>query len=144
MLRHTDNYSAKIPSCIPDGEYLLRIHSLGIHNPWPAGIPQVSSHHPEYQPERCSQLWQFYISCAHVNVTGGGSTAPSNAVKIPGVFKDSDPGYTVNVSFWDWLSDYSFVTANTRATRSTSQDSTRIPLLEARCSRANCKLVIEL
>lgn len=34
-------YTFNIPSCVPDGEYLLRISQLGIHNPWPAGIPQV-------------------------------------------------------------------------------------------------------
>ncbi|KAI1347881.1 endoglucanase II [Xylaria sp. FL0043] len=72
-------YSYQIPSCIEDGEYLLRIQSLAIHNPWPAGIPQ------------------FYISCAQVKVTGGsGSANPTNAL-IPGAFKDTDPGYTVNI-----------------------------------------------
>ncbi|KAK0620092.1 glycosyl hydrolase family 61-domain-containing protein [Immersiella caudata] len=73
------SYTANIPSCIPDGEYLLRIQSLGIHNPWPAGIPQ------------------FYISCAQIKVTGGGSANPSPAVSIPGAFKETDPGYTANI-----------------------------------------------
>lgn len=74
----TDTYTATIPSCIPPGDYLLRIQSLGIHNPWPAGIPQ------------------FYISCAQITVTGGGSANPST-VLIPGAFKETDPGYTANV-----------------------------------------------
>ena len=73
------SYTFNVPSCISDGEYLLRIQSLGIHNPWPAGIPQ------------------FYISCAQIKVTGGGSTSPSNTVKIPGFIKESDPGYTANI-----------------------------------------------
>ncbi|KAK4183044.1 glycosyl hydrolase family 61-domain-containing protein [Podospora australis] len=72
------SYTANIPSCIPDGEYLLRIQQLGIHNPWPAGIPQ------------------FYISCAQIKVTGGGSVNPSG-VSIPGAFKATDPGYTANI-----------------------------------------------
>lgn len=76
-----DSYTFNIPSCIPDGEYLVRIQSLGIHNPWPAGIPQ------------------FYISCAQVRVTGGGNANPSPQVSIPGAFKETDPGYTANVSF---------------------------------------------
>ncbi|KAK3939981.1 putative endo-beta-1,4-glucanase D [Diplogelasinospora grovesii] len=76
-LRQT--YTFNIPKCIPNGEYLLRIQSLAIHNPWPAGIPQ------------------FYISCAQVAVIGGGSTQPSSTVQIPGVFKSTDPGYTVNI-----------------------------------------------
>ncbi|KAI1123993.1 endoglucanase II [Nemania abortiva] len=72
-------YSYTLPQCIENGEYILRIQSLAIHNPWPAGIPQ------------------FYISCAQVQVTGGtGSANPTNAL-IPGAFKDTDPGYTVNI-----------------------------------------------
>jgi hypothetical protein len=74
----TDSYQYNIPKCIPNGEYLLRIQSLAIHNP--GGTPQ------------------FYISCAQVNVTGGGNTNPSPTVKIPGAFKATDPGYTANVS----------------------------------------------
>lgn len=73
------SYTAQIPSCIPSGDYLLRIQSLGIHNPYPAGTPQ------------------FYISCAQVTVTGGGSGNPGPTVSIPGAFKDTDPGYTVNI-----------------------------------------------
>ena len=74
------SYSFQIPSCIPAGDYLIRIQQLGIHNPWPAGIPQ------------------FYISCAQVTVTGGGSGNPGPTVSIPGAFKATDPGYTANVS----------------------------------------------
>lgn len=37
----SETYSFTIPDCVPDGEYLLRIQSLAIHNPYPAGIPQV-------------------------------------------------------------------------------------------------------
>ncbi|KAK1447871.1 fungal cellulose binding domain-containing protein [Colletotrichum melonis] len=75
-------YEYKIPTCLPNGEYLLRVHQLGIHNPYPAGIPQ------------------FYISCAQINVTGSTASASSFAptLSIPGAFKDTDPGYTVNVS----------------------------------------------
>ncbi|KAF2729955.1 hypothetical protein EJ04DRAFT_515573 [Polyplosphaeria fusca] len=69
-------YSVTIPSCVPAGEYLVRIEQLGIHNP---GSPP-----------------QFYISCAQVKVTGGGSTAFSG-VKIPGHVKSTDPGYTANI-----------------------------------------------
>ncbi|KAK4161231.1 glycosyl hydrolase family 61-domain-containing protein [Cladorrhinum sp. PSN259] len=75
----TGSYTANIPVCIPNGEYLLRIQSLGIHNPYPAGTPQ------------------FYISCAQIRVSGGGSTTPSNTALIPGAFKATDPGYTANI-----------------------------------------------
>jgi len=70
-------YSYNIPKCIPDGEYLLRIQQLGIHNP---GAPP-----------------QFYTSCAQVKVTNGGGSNPSPMVSIPGAFKANDPGYTANV-----------------------------------------------
>lgn len=72
------SYDVTIPSCIPAGDYLLRAQQLAIHNPYPAGIPQ------------------FYISCAQVAITGGGSKTAST-VAIPGAFKDTDPGYTVNI-----------------------------------------------
>lgn len=72
-------YSVTIPRCIPSGDYLLRIQQLGIHNPWPAGVPQ------------------FYLNCAQIRVTGGGSTTPGNQVSIPGAFKNTDPGYTANI-----------------------------------------------
>jgi hypothetical protein len=76
-------YDGTIPKCLPTGQYLLRIQSLGIHNPWPAGSPQ------------------FYISCAQLNVTGGpGSMSVAEwkqPVEIPGIFKQSDSGYTANI-----------------------------------------------
>lgn len=71
-------YTANIPKCIKDGEYLLRIQSIGIHNPT-GGVPQ------------------FYVSCAQVNVTGGGNATPSPTAKIPGAFKANDPGLTANI-----------------------------------------------
>ncbi|KAF2456416.1 glycoside hydrolase [Lineolata rhizophorae] len=73
------SYDVNIPTCVPDGDYLLRIQQLGIHNPYPAGIPQ------------------FYISCAQISVTGGGNAEPSPLVDIPGAFHEDDPGYTANI-----------------------------------------------
>ncbi|OAL01297.1 hypothetical protein IQ06DRAFT_139636 [Phaeosphaeriaceae sp. SRC1lsM3a] len=70
-------YSVNIPSQISAGDYLLRIEQLGIHNP---GSPP-----------------QFYISCAQLKVTGGGSGNPSPVTKIPGHVKSTDSGYTANI-----------------------------------------------
>jgi hypothetical protein len=75
----SQEYSFTLPSCIPDGEYLLRIQQLGIHNPWPAGVPQ------------------FYIGCAQVSVTGGSGSGWDPDLSIPGVFSESDSGYTANI-----------------------------------------------
>ncbi|KAI0474932.1 glycoside hydrolase [Xylariaceae sp. FL0804] len=74
-----DSYSYTIPKCVKNGQYLLRIQSLAIHNPWPAGVPQ------------------FYIACAQVDVTGGDGTADPQTALIPGFVKQTDPGYTVNI-----------------------------------------------
>lgn len=70
------SYSVTIPSCVAPGDYLARIEQLAIHNP--GGTPQ------------------FYISCAQIKVTGGGSKTFST-VKIPGHIKATDPGYTANI-----------------------------------------------
>ncbi|KAF1997111.1 lytic polysaccharide monooxygenase [Amniculicola lignicola CBS 123094] len=70
------SYSVSIPSCVAPGDYLLRIEQLAIHNP---GSPP-----------------QFYISCAQIKVTGGGSKSFAG-VRIPGHVKSSDPGYTANI-----------------------------------------------
>ncbi|KAF5353531.1 hypothetical protein D9756_007834 [Leucocoprinus leucothites] len=64
-----------IPSATPSGQYLVRIEQIGLHV---AGAPQ------------------WYISCAQINVTGGGSGSPSK-VSIPGYVSASDPGLTVNI-----------------------------------------------
>ncbi|KDN37348.1 hypothetical protein RSAG8_10236, partial [Rhizoctonia solani AG-8 WAC10335] len=42
---------------------------------------------------------QFYPECAHLQVTGGGSAFPTSEylVKIPGAWKASDPGVTIDI-----------------------------------------------
>ncbi|KAF7421201.1 hypothetical protein PC9H_011721 [Pleurotus ostreatus] len=67
--------STTIPASVPAGEYLARIEQIGLHV---AGAPQ------------------WYISCAQINITGGGSANPSK-VSIPGYVSPSDPGLTVNI-----------------------------------------------
>ncbi|CZT12651.1 related to cellulose binding protein CEL1 [Rhynchosporium agropyri] len=73
------SYTYTIPKSLPNGEYLLRIQQIGIHNPWPGGIPQ------------------FYLSCAQISVTGGGSGTPGPLVSIPGFIKGDESGYTANI-----------------------------------------------
>ncbi|KAF8060181.1 glycoside hydrolase family 61 protein [Lyophyllum atratum] len=69
--------TATIPSSTPAGEYLVRIEQVGLHV---AGAPQ------------------WYISCAQIKITGGGSGNPSK-VSIPGYVSASDPGLTVNIYY---------------------------------------------
>ncbi|KAI3391660.1 hypothetical protein diail_6998 [Diaporthe ilicicola] len=72
-----DSYTYSIPTCISNGDYLLRIEQLAIHNP---GSPP-----------------QFYLSCAQITISGGSGGSPSPTTKIPGHVKATDPGYTVNI-----------------------------------------------
>ncbi|KAG8706475.1 hypothetical protein FRC12_002036 [Ceratobasidium sp. 428] len=68
-------FTFPLPKSIPNGEYLVRIEQIGLHV---AGAPQ------------------WYISCAQIKVSGGGSANPSK-VSIPGYVSPSDPGLTVNI-----------------------------------------------
>ncbi|KAL2074029.1 hypothetical protein VTL71DRAFT_7807 [Oculimacula yallundae] len=70
-------YSYRIPPATPNGEYLLRMEQLAIHNP--GSTPQ------------------FYVSCAQISVTGGGAGNPGPLVSIPGHVKGTESGYTANI-----------------------------------------------
>jgi len=75
----SQTYTSTFPKQLPTGEYLLRIQQLGIHNPYPGGTPQ------------------FYIGCAQVSVTNGGTGNPGPVVSIPGFVTGTEPGYVVNI-----------------------------------------------
>lgn len=72
-----ETYGGTLPASLPDGEYLLRVEQLAIHNP--GATPQ------------------FFISCAQIRISGGGSGEPSPLVEIPGHISADDPGYTANI-----------------------------------------------
>lgn len=79
----TDNatqFTFKLPSTIQSGQYLMRIEHIALHSASSSGGAQ------------------FYISCAQLNITGGGSASPSG-VSIPGVYSASDPGILINIYF---------------------------------------------
>lgn len=40
---------------------------------------------------------EHYVSCAQVEITGGGSGAPGPTVQFPGAYQDSDPYATVSI-----------------------------------------------
>jgi len=67
-----------IPSCIAPGDYLVRGEIIALH------------------PASTYPGAQFYIECAQVTITGGGSKAPAT-VSLPGAYKGTDPGITYNL-----------------------------------------------
>lgn len=78
-----------IPSCLASGEYLLRVEHLGLHSASSAGGAQ------------------FYVACAQIDVSGGGSfTAPtSSLVSFPGAYSPSDPGILFQL-YWPIPTSY--------------------------------------
>jgi hypothetical protein len=74
-----DRISFKVPQGIPDGDYLIRTEHIGLHG----------AHDGQAE---------FYYGCAQVTVSGGGNVTPTDTVKIPGVYKQTDK--EVNFSVW--------------------------------------------
>lgn len=79
LVNNKGKVNIPIPSCIPSGNYLLRAELIALHG---------ASSYPGAQ---------FYMECAQINVTGGGSASPAT-VSFPGAYAGSDPGITINVS----------------------------------------------
>ncbi|TFK69287.1 hypothetical protein BDN72DRAFT_768151 [Pluteus cervinus] len=70
-----------LPSSLPSGQYLVRVEHIALHSA--SGF----------------QGAQFYISCAQINVTGGGSGNPGPLVAIPGVYTGREPGIMINIYY---------------------------------------------
>ncbi|RDB19801.1 Endo-beta-1,4-glucanase D [Hypsizygus marmoreus] len=71
-------HSVQLPASLPAGEYLLRAEIIALH---------VASSYPGAQ---------FYIGCAQVKISSGGSANPPK-ISLPGAYSPSDPGITVNI-----------------------------------------------
>lgn len=65
-----------IPSSLAPGNYLLRYEHIGLH---------------------ITAAPQFYIACAQLAVTGGGSSRPSSLVAFPGAYSSNDAGLAFNI-----------------------------------------------
>lgn len=70
-----------IPKCIASGDYLLRAEHIGLHVAQSKGGAQ------------------FYLSCAQLTISGGGSTEPPNKVAFPGAYSATDPGILININY---------------------------------------------
>ncbi|KAH7076990.1 glycoside hydrolase family 61 protein-like protein [Paraphoma chrysanthemicola] len=66
--------SFTIPKNTPSGKYLVRVESIALHQAQNVGGAQI------------------YLSCAQVEVTGGGNGTPGPLVSFPGAYNANDPG----------------------------------------------------
>ncbi|KAI0390647.1 lytic polysaccharide monooxygenase [Xylariaceae sp. FL0594] len=69
----------RLPTCIPSGDYLLRVETLALHSAYSQGGAQ------------------FYTSCAQLRLSGGGSTKPSSTVKFPGYYSNTGSDIMINI-----------------------------------------------
>ncbi|KAG8747187.1 hypothetical protein FRC12_014127 [Ceratobasidium sp. 428] len=72
--------TAVIPKCIPPGNYLLRAEIIALH---------AAGSYPGAQ---------FYMECAQINVTGGGTASPPT-VSFPGAYSGTDPGVKISIYY---------------------------------------------
>ncbi|KAI9152014.1 putative endo-beta-1,4-glucanase D [Paramyrothecium foliicola] len=75
------SFDIPIPSCIANGQYLVRFEHIGLHSASAAGGAQL------------------YISCAQVNVSGGSGSARPSLLSFPGSYRANDPGLQVNIYY---------------------------------------------
>ncbi|KAH7036458.1 glycoside hydrolase family 61 protein [Macrophomina phaseolina] len=67
-----------MPSCVASGQYLMRVEVIALHSAYSQGQAQ------------------FYMGCAQINVTGGGSQT-GQTVSFPGAYSATDPGILINI-----------------------------------------------
>lgn len=68
----TDTFTFKLPSTLATGEYLLRIEQIALH----------------------ASPAQFYLSCAQISVSGGGSATPTG-ISLPAAYAADPPGIAI-------------------------------------------------
>ncbi|KAJ6473115.1 glycoside hydrolase family 61 protein I, partial [Mycena sanguinolenta] len=86
MIANKGKVTFTIPPCIAAGQYLLRHEMIALHG----AVTYPGA--------------QFYMECAQIEITGGGSTSPAT-VSFPGAYKGTDPGITVNI-YYPLLTNY--------------------------------------
>ncbi|KZP34468.1 lytic polysaccharide monooxygenase [Athelia psychrophila] len=73
--------SFTIPKSLPSGQYLIRTEHIALHVASSFGGAQ------------------FYLSCAQVAVTGGGSGTPAPLVSFPGEYTGNEPGILLDIYY---------------------------------------------
>jgi hypothetical protein len=82
-----DRLEWNIPTSLPGGEYLVRVEHIGLHQ---GHVGKA----------------QFYMECFQLKIDSSGTGKPGPAVKIPGVYKATDPGIAFNK--WNNPKSYTF------------------------------------
>ena len=80
LIPNNGHLAAKIPSDLAPGYYLMRPELLALH--------QADKNPPDPQ---------FYVGCAQIFLSSGGSATPKNTVSIPGYVNLQTPAMTYNV-----------------------------------------------
>ncbi|KAJ7101358.1 glycosyl hydrolase family 61-domain-containing protein [Mycena belliarum] len=70
-----------IPSETPSGQYLIRVEHIALHVASSFGGAQ------------------FYIACAQVEVTNGGTGTPGPLVEFPGEYTGNEPGILIDIYY---------------------------------------------
>lgn len=73
-----DRLEWTIQESIPDGEYLVRVEHIGLHQAYEGNA-------------------QFYIECFQLKIENGGDGTPGPAVQIPGMYSADDVGIAYNI-----------------------------------------------
>ncbi|KAL2131708.1 hypothetical protein VTI74DRAFT_4727 [Chaetomium olivicolor] len=80
--------SVQLPSCLANGDYLLRVEHIGLHEASTIGGAQL------------------YLACAQLTVTGGtGTLNTGTLVSFPGAYKATDPGILFEL-YWPIPTSY--------------------------------------
>ncbi|KAG7100239.1 hypothetical protein E1B28_002013 [Marasmius oreades] len=80
LIANNGKVTFTIPKCVPSGQYLMRHEIIALH---------AAGSYPGAQ---------FYMECAQINITGGGSASPAT-VSFPGAYKGTDPGITLSIYY---------------------------------------------
>ncbi|KAF2663644.1 glycoside hydrolase family 61 protein [Microthyrium microscopicum] len=79
MYQKEGEVSFKVPTCIENGNYLLRGELIALH-----GAQNLKGA-------------QIYMECAQINVLGGTGSKKPSTVPFPGAYKQADPGIKFNL-----------------------------------------------
>ncbi|KAK3395290.1 family 61 glycosyl hydrolase [Podospora didyma] len=79
VINNKGNQVIRIPSCIANGQYLLRAEMVALHG------------------ARSTNGAQLYMECAQIEITGGTGTASPKTYSIPGIYKSNDPGLLIDI-----------------------------------------------